>query len=82
MLDDPRQDPPSGAPEADPPHSPAWTRFYSCRWHRPADEGVPPHCSHRDVLPMTGQNGFDAESWCDDCGFYKLRRTPRKPTYR
>ncbi len=35
-------------------------------------------CGHRDVLPMTGANGFDPDAWCPDCGFYKLRRTPKK----
>jgi hypothetical protein len=82
MPDDPRQDSTDAAPPGDDQRSPAWARFYSCRWHHPADEGVHPHCSHRDVLPMTGQHGFDAESWCADCSFFKLRRTPRKPTFR
>ena len=27
---------------------------------------------------MTGANGFDPDAWCPDCGFYKLRRTPKK----
>jgi hypothetical protein len=27
---------------------------------------------------MAGTAGFTPESWCLDCGFYKVRRTPRK----
>jgi hypothetical protein len=30
------------------------------------------------VLPFAGKEGFTAESWCPDCQFYKLRRTPKK----
>ena len=33
---------------------------------------------HRDVLPIAGTTGFDAQAWCPDCSFYKLRRTPKK----
>ncbi len=57
--------------------SPAVTRFKSCRWRRPPDEG-PECCGHRDVLPIAGTSGFDPEAWCPDCTFYKLRRTPKK----
>ena len=38
-------------------------------------------CTHRDVLPFAGKEGFVADSWCPDCGFYKLRRTPKKREY-
>ena len=55
--------------------SPAVERFKSCRWK--ATEGGE-FCTHRDVLPFAGKEGFTAESWCPDCGFYKLRRTPKK----
>jgi hypothetical protein len=58
--------------------SAAVARFQACRWRKPAEKGTPECCGHRDVLPMTGANGFDAEAWCSDCGLYKLRRTPKK----
>ena len=32
----------------------------------------------RDVLPFAGKNDFKADSWCPDCSYYKLRRTPKK----
>ena len=35
-------------------------------------------CTHRDVLPFAGKEGFKPESWCPECAFYKLRRTPKK----
>jgi hypothetical protein len=57
--------------------SAAVLKFKSCRWRRPPDEGVE-CCGHRDVLPIAGTTGFDPEAWCPDCGFYKLRRTPKK----
>jgi hypothetical protein len=56
-------------------------RFKSCRWRKAADNGTPECCGHRDVLPLTGANGFDAEAWCPSCEFYKLRRTPKKRDY-
>jgi hypothetical protein len=59
------------------PQTPAVSRFKSCRWRRPPEEG-PECCGHRDVLPMAGTTGFDPEAWCPDCTFYKLRRTPKK----
>ena len=41
-----------------------------------------PVCTHRDVLPMAGREGFNAEAWCPDCSFFKVRRAPRKrPEY-
>ena len=27
---------------------------------------------------MAGTAGFTADSWCPDCGHYKVRRNPRK----
>ena len=57
--------------------TPALARFKSCRWRRPPEDG-PECCGHRDVLPIAGTTGFDAEAWCPDCAFYKLRRTPKK----
>ena len=58
--------------------SPAVERFLSCRWRKAADEGIAAHCTHRDVLPFAGKEGFKADSWCPDCAYYKLRRTPKK----
>jgi hypothetical protein len=57
--------------------SEAVTKFKSCRWRRPPEDG-PECCGHRDVLPMAGTTGFDPQAWCPDCSFYKLRRTPKK----
>ena len=61
--------------------SAALAKFHSCRWRKPAEDGIVEHCTHRDVLPMAGTTGFNADSWCPDCSFYKLRRTPRKREY-
>ncbi len=67
-------------PAAEPPiASPAETRFKSCRWRATPDQGA--FCTHRDVLPFAGKEGFNADSWCLECGFYKLRRTPKKRDY-
>ena len=59
-------------------NSPSVTRFLSCRWRKPNEDGVPDHCTHRDVLPMAGKEGFSADSWCSDCSLYKAKRMPRK----
>ena len=56
--------------------SPAAERFKSCRWRAMPEDGE--YCTHRDVLPFAGKEGFVADSWCPDCAFYKLRRTPKK----
>ena len=64
--------------EPDNPSSPALLRFLSCRWRKAAEDGVPHHCTHRDVLPMAGKEGFSADSWCSDCSLYKAKRMPRK----
>lgn len=61
--------------------SPALERFRSCRWQKAAEGGGSACCGHRDVLPLTGAHGFDAEAWCPECAFYKLRRTPKKRDY-
>ncbi len=53
-------------------------KFQSCRWRKPADDGLPDHCGHRDVLPMAGDAGFSADSWCGDCAYYKAKRITRK----
>jgi len=67
--------------EVVPQGSPAAQRFQSCRWRKAAENGLPECCGHRDVLPLTGANGFDAEAWCPECAYYKLRRTPKKRDY-
>jgi hypothetical protein len=56
--------------------SPAVEKFRSCRWRAAPEDGE--FCTHRDVLPFAGKEGFVADSWCPDCAFYKLRRTPKK----
>ena len=58
------------------PVSAAVQKFKSCRWRATPEDGE--FCTHRDVLPFAGKDGFVAESWCPDCAFYKLRRTPKK----
>ena len=67
------------APAESTPLSPAVERFQSCRWRKAPEDGVAAHCTHRDVLPMTGTAGFVPESWCPDCAFYKAKRIPKKP---
>jgi len=56
--------------------APAVMKFKSCRWRCDPDDGE--FCTHRDVLPFAGKNDFKADSWCPECAFYKLRRTPKK----
>jgi hypothetical protein len=76
---------PASPPEERPDESTAASdlqrRFTTCRWHKPAEGPMPSHCTHREVLPMAGVNGFNPESWCPDCAYYKLRRIPRKTPY-
>ena len=59
--------------------SQAIMKFQSCRWRCDPESGE--FCTHRDVLPFAGKEGFVAESWCPECAFYKLRRTPKKRDY-
>jgi hypothetical protein len=66
----------AGAPAAEPAADPAVEKFKSCRWKATPDQGD--FCTHRDVLPFAGKEGFKPESWCPECAFYKLRRTPKK----
>jgi hypothetical protein len=69
--------PPAEAPSpVQPAASPAVERFQSCRWRATPDAGE--FCTHRDVLPFAGKEGFSCESWCPECAYYKLRRTPKK----
>jgi len=73
----PAPPPAEAEPAADTPvQSAAVMKFKSCRWRRPPEDG-PECCGHRDVLPIAGTS-FNPESWCPDCQFYKLRRTPKK----
>ena len=71
--------PSSGGPAPAAMPSDAVAKFQSCRWRCDPDAGA--FCTHRDVLPFAGKEGFVADSWCPDCGFYKLRRTPKKRDY-
>lgn len=64
----------SAPPVAD--GSAAVQKFKSCRWR--CDPDVGEFCTHRDVLPFAGKEGFKPDSWCPECAFYKLRRTPKK----
>ncbi|HEY7497924.1 MAG TPA: hypothetical protein VH740_05410 [Vicinamibacterales bacterium] len=64
------------AQDVEPAASPAEEKFQSCRWRATPDAGA--FCTHRDVLPFAGKEGFKPESWCPECAFYKLRRTPKK----
>jgi len=73
---EPSPAPDAASPAAAPPASPAVERFKSCRWRATPDQGE--FCTHRDVLPFAGKEGFTADSWCPECSFYKLRRTPKK----
>lgn len=59
--------------------TPAWARFRSCRWRSDPEDGE--FCTHRDVLPYAGKEGFNPESWCPDCPYFKLKRVARKPSY-
>ena len=69
---------PAAETEPAPELSAAAQRFQTCRWRKAAENGVPEYCTHRDVQPMAGTAGFTADSWCSDCGHYKVRRNPRK----
>ena len=74
-----RQEPSAPAPAtSDVPQSAAYVRFRSCRWMQPAENGNQEFCTHREVKPYAGTTGFDADAWCPDCQYYKLRRAPRK----
>ena len=70
---------PAPAPaSSDSPQSAALIRFRSCRWQQPAENGNSEFCTHREVKPYAGTTGFDADAWCPDCQYYKLRRAPKK----
>jgi hypothetical protein len=88
MMDDTNPLTPPAAPEAPEEKKPdapaaataavseATIKFRSCRWR--ADPEAGEFCTHRDVLPFAGKEGFVPDSWCPDCAYYKLRRTPKK----
>jgi hypothetical protein len=63
---------------SDVPQSASLVRFRSCRWMQPADNGNGEFCTHREVKPYAGMTGFDADAWCPECQYYKLRRAPKK----
>ena len=72
---------PAAAPmpvTSDNPQSAAFVRFGSCRWQQPAEDGNAAFCTHREVKPYAGTTGFDADAWCPECQYYKLRRAPKK----
>jgi len=72
---EPAAESPAEAP-SDAGVSEAVVKFRSCRWRSDPEAGE--FCTHRDVLPFAGKEGFVPESWCPDCQFFKLRRSPRK----
>ena len=74
--ENPPGEPPAAAPAAT--QSTGLVRFNSCRWQQPAEDGNTAFCTHREVKPYAGTTGFDADAWCLDCQYYKLRRTPKK----
>ena len=63
---------------SDVPQSAAFVKFRSCRWMQPAENGNQEFCTHREVKPYAGMTGFDADAWCPECQYYKLRRAPKK----
>ena len=76
-------DPPGQTEGAEPSPGPSaqstgFVRFTSCRWQQPAEDGNAAFCTHREVKPYAGTTGFDADAWCKDCQYYKLRRAPKK----
>jgi hypothetical protein len=60
------------------PQSTGFVRFTSCRWQQPAEDGREAFCTHREVKPYAGTSAFDADAWCVECQYYKLRRAPKK----
>ena len=70
--------PSTDAAASDTPASAGFARFNSCRWQQPKDENTAAFCTHREVKPYAGTAGFDADAWCPECQYYKLRRAPKK----
>ena len=80
-VETPAAAPVTAAPAtSDSPQSAALVRFRSCRWMQPAENGSQEFCTHREVKPYAGTTGFDADAWCPECQYYKLRRAPKKRT--
>ena len=77
-ADAPAAKPGEGPVTSDRPESAAFVRFRSCRWMQPAENGNQEFCTHREVKPYAGTQGFDADAWCPECQYYKLRRAPKK----
>ncbi len=77
-TDAPAVKPGEGPVTSDRPESAAFVRFRSCRWMQPAENGNQEFCTHREVKPYAGTQGFDADAWCPECQYYKLRRAPKK----
>lgn len=80
-LEHPLPSPQSPIPapvSSDNPESAAGVRFRSCRWMQKEENGTAAFCTHREVKPYAGTAGFDADAWCPECQYYKLRRAPRK----
>jgi hypothetical protein len=71
---------PAAPATSDVPQSANLVRFNSCRWQQPAENGNAAFCTHREVKPYAGTTGFDADAWCPECQYYKLRRAPKKRT--
>jgi len=51
----------------------ALKRFKECRWHKNQNVGAS-YCSHGEVVPFTGKNGFKPQAWCPECSFFKTKR--------
>ena len=50
--------PGEGPVTSDRPESAAFVRFRSCRWMQPAENGNQEFCTHREVKPYAGTQGF------------------------
>ncbi len=72
----PPDTPAAATPQPESADAAAVMKFKSCRWRCAPEDGE--FCTHRDVLPFAGKEGFKPDSWCPDCAHYKLRRTPKK----
>ena len=77
-VESPTVKPGEGPVTSDRPESAAFVRFRSCRWMQPAEDGNQEYCTHREVKPYAGTQGFDPDAWCPECQYYKLRRAPKK----
>ena len=81
MFDESGSEPATDAQSVSKPaaaEDPTTMKFKSCRWHAKQDDGGAEYCSHRDVLPYAGMNGFTPEAWCPECAFFKVRRSVKK----